>query len=80
MPLKDLKLVAIDFLDNGGAISADKGYCDYCKGKRDVKSSDSPLKAIISLVTSREAAYEDYIAVQGQLLMAYSELRTGESS
>ncbi|WP_298502238.1 biopolymer transporter ExbD [uncultured Maribacter sp.] len=78
--LSDLKLLAIEFLDNGGAISSDDFYCSYCKGKRDAKSSDSPLKAIISLITSRDAVYEGYISIQNELLLAYGELRSREAN
>lgn len=78
--LGDLKLLAKEFLDNGGALNSDKFYCSYCRGERNLKSSDSPQKAIISLVTSRDAVYEDYIAVQNELLMAYGELRSRESN
>jgi len=37
--------------------------------------SDSPDKAIISLVNSRGTSYEMYIAVQNELTAAYNELR-----
>ena len=35
--IKDLRLTAIDFLENNG-----KGTCAYCNGKKDALSSDSP--------------------------------------
>jgi len=37
--------------------------------------SDSPDKAIISLVNSRGTSYDMYIAVQNELTAAYNELR-----
>lgn len=79
LPLKDLKETAKVFLDNGGVLNSNNGYCDYCKGNRDVKSSDNPKKAIVSLITNRQTSYEDYIAVQNEILRAYNELRTRES-
>ncbi|MEC3905860.1 biopolymer transporter ExbD [Tamlana sp. 2201CG12-4] len=70
MELKDLRLAAVEFLDNGG-----DGSCDYCKGKKDPSSSDNPDKAIISLKNERETSYKTYIAVQNELVAAYNELR-----
>ena len=49
-----------DFIENNG---------------RDANLSDSPEKAIISLVNSRGTSYEMYIAVQNELTAAYNELR-----
>ncbi|MFD2564015.1 ExbD/TolR family protein [Aquimarina rubra] len=77
LQLEELKAAAIAFLDNGGGEAAE--YCDYCKGKRDPKSSDNPNKAIISLINSRETSYEAYIAVQNELVSAYTELRNREA-
>ena len=51
MVLENLRESAIEFLDNGGGTGEDA--CDYCKGKRDPKSSDNPDKAIISLKNER---------------------------
>lgn len=70
MELKDLRSAAKEFLDNGG-----DGSCDYCKGKRNKKSSDNPDKAIVSLKNERETSYKTYIAVQNELVAAYNELR-----
>jgi len=77
LELKDLKAMAIAFLDNGGGVNGD--YCDYCRGTRDPKSSDHPHKAIISLINSRETNYGTYIAVQNELVAAYAELRDREA-
>lgn len=70
MELKDLRMAAKEFLDNGG----DKS-CTYCAGKKDPASSDNPDKAIISLKNERETSYKTYIAVQNELVAAYNELR-----
>jgi len=70
MELKDLRIAAREFLDNGG-----DGSCSYCKGKKDPSSSDNPDKAIISLKNERETSYKTYIAVQNELVAAYNELR-----
>ena len=77
MDLKSLKRVTIDFLDNGGGLGRES--CDYCKGAKSTKSSDNPNKAVISLVNSREASYEMYVAVQNELVKAYTDLRNRES-
>lgn len=73
MDLKDLREAAIAFLDNGG-----DGSCSYCKGARDVASSDNPDKAIISLQNDSETSYEAYISVQNELVAAYYFLRDRE--
>lgn len=77
--LKDLRKKAVDFLDNGGAPSGTPEYCNYCKGKRDVASSDNPDKAIISLKNDRETKYSTYITVQNELVGAYNDLRNREA-
>ena len=70
MELKDLRKAAVEFLDNGG-----DGSCTYCKGKKDLSSSDNPDKAIISLKNERETSYAAYISVQNELVGAYNDLR-----
>jgi biopolymer transport protein TolR len=77
--IKDLRAKAMAFLDNGGAASGSPDYCSYCKGKRDLSSSDSPAKAIISLKNDRETKYGTYITVQNELVGAYNDLRNRES-
>lgn len=77
--LKDLKKLAITFLDNGGAPKNSEDYCDYCQGLRSDTSSDTPIKAIISLSSSRETSYATYIAVQNELVAAYNALRNREA-
>jgi biopolymer transport protein TolR len=74
LELSDLRKKAIEFLDN----NAD-GTCAHCDGKRDLISSDNPEKAIISLMNDNETKYEDYIAVQNELVAAYYFLRDRES-
>lgn len=68
--LKDVRSLAVAFLDNGG-----DGSCDYCQGAKDPKSSDNPDKAIISLKNERETSYKAYISVQNELVAAYNQLR-----
>ncbi|WP_298541754.1 biopolymer transporter ExbD [uncultured Aquimarina sp.] len=77
MELKDLRAAAVAFLDNGGG-SGDEA-CSYCKGDKDPSSSDNPEKAVISLRNNRETSYGTYIAVQNELVAAYTELRNRES-
>lgn len=74
--IKDLRSLAVEFLDNGGGVGEEA--CDYCQGKRDETSSDNPDKAIISLKSDRETSYKVYIAVQNELVAAYNELRNRE--
>ena len=73
MELEEIRAAAIEFLDNGGGKEEDS--CDYCKGKRDPRSSDNPDKAIISLKNERETSYAAYISVQNELVAAYTHLR-----
>ena len=73
MELEDIRAAAIEFLDNGGGTGEEA--CEYCKGKRDPKSSDNPDKAIISLKNERETSYAAYISVQNELVAAYIHLR-----
>ncbi len=68
--LKDVRSLAVAFLDNGG-----DGSCNYCQGAKDPKSSDNPDKAIISLKNERETSYKAYISVQNELVAAYNQLR-----
>lgn len=77
MELKDLRAAAKDFLDNGGGQGEDG--CDYCQGKGNPSSSDNPVKAVISLRNNRETSYKTYIAVQNELVAAYTELRNREA-
>ncbi len=60
MNINNLRNGAKEFLNNNG---------------KDPKLSDSPEKAIISLVNSRGTSYEMYISVQNELTAAYNELR-----
>jgi biopolymer transport protein TolR len=72
--IKDLRQVAIDFLENNG-----KGDCAYCEGKKSPQSSDNPDEAVISLMNDGETTYQTYIAVQNELVAAYYFLRDRES-
>jgi len=74
--IKDLRSLAVEFLDNGGGEGEDA--CDFCQGPRDPKSSDNPVKAIISLKNDRETSYKIYISVQNELVAAYNDLRDRE--
>ena len=74
--IEDLRSLAVKFLDNGGGKGEDA--CDYCQGDADPRSSDNPLKAIISLKNDRETSYKVYISVQNELVAAYNELRNRE--
>lgn len=75
--LKDLRLRAMEFLDNGGGVGEEA--CNYCQGAKDPTSSDNPDKAIISLQNDRLTSYKMYIAVQNELVAAYNDLRDREA-
>lgn len=83
--LKDIRQMAVDFIDNGAGIGnpvdgATEGKrCDYCKGKRNSSSSDHPNKAIISLQSDGETEYGSYVEVQNELMAAYNVLRNREA-
>ncbi|WP_459211249.1 ExbD/TolR family protein [Aquimarina rhabdastrellae] len=77
MLFEDLKAAAVAFLDNGGGQGEET--CAYCQGEGLIQSSDNPQKAIISLRNDRETSYEMYIAVQNELMAAYTTLRNREA-
>lgn len=82
--LKDLKEMAIAFLDNGAGRGNPVGdqpgpLCDYCQGAKNPQSSDHPEKAIVSMQNDGETAYGAYVEVQNELMAAYSVLRNRES-
>jgi biopolymer transport protein ExbD len=73
--LKDLKQIAIDFIDNAGGLDKDKKICDWCEGKQIPTSSDHPSKAFIAIKADRNTNYETYISVLDNLNKAYTVLR-----
>ncbi|MFV0248457.1 MAG: ExbD/TolR family protein [Tenacibaculum sp.] len=81
MELKDLKMAAMKFIDNGGGLGnpienqKEGKPCDYCKGDKDPESSDHPNKAVIAVESDRATEYGTYVVVQNELLSAYTELR-----
>lgn len=82
--VKDIKKLVMDFIDNGGGLSAPKEGgkpepCDYCQGAKDPSSSDHPTKAIVSLQSARGTSYGMYITIQNEIEAAYDELRSNLS-
>ena len=73
--LKELKQIAINFIDNGGGLDINKKTCDWCEGKQEKSSSDHPTKAIISVKTDRLTNYEIYISTLDVLNSSYTYLR-----
>jgi biopolymer transport protein ExbD len=73
--VKDLKQIAIDFIDNGGGLDKNKNVCDWCTGTKDPTSSDHPTKAFIAIQSGRNATYGYYISVLDQLTTANTFLR-----
>ncbi len=72
--IEQLRGKAMAFLDNGG-----DGTCTYCRGNKNIESSDNPVTAIISLKNDRETKYGTYITVQNELVGAYNDLRNREA-
>jgi len=75
MQIADLREATINFIDNGGGKDENGEECTWCGGKKDPASSDHPKKAIISLQSDRGTSYGTYIAVQNELVGAYTDLR-----
>ena len=85
MQIGDLREATMKFIDNGGgtaeALSKEElSVCTWCEGDKDPASSDHPKKAIISLQSDRGTSYATYIAVQNELVAAYSDLRNRYSN
>ena len=79
--VKDIKKIAMDFIDNGGGLgnSIDgqpAKECDYCQGAKNPLSSDHPSKAIVSLQSARGTTYGMYVSIQNEIEAAYNELRS----
>ncbi len=75
MKIENLREAAREFIDNGGGKDGEGNECTWCEGKKDPASSDHPKKAIISLQSDRGTSYGTYIAVQNELVGAYTDLR-----
>ncbi|QXP64392.1 biopolymer transporter ExbD [Polaribacter sp. HaHaR_3_91] len=73
--LKELKQIAINFIDNGGGLDINKNSCNWCNGSKNPSSSDHPTKAIIAIKTDRLTTYETYISTLDILNSAYTHLR-----
>jgi biopolymer transport protein ExbD len=73
--LKELKQIAIQFIDNGGGFDNNQQPCNWCEGERLETSSDHPSKAIISIETDRNTSYETYITTLDNLSSSYAFLR-----
>ena len=73
--LKELKQIAIDFIDNGGGLGTNNTSCDWCTGNKDKTSSDHPSKAFIYIKPANTANYETYITVLNDVNAAYTHLR-----
>ena len=73
--LKELKQIAVNFIDNGGGLDINKNNCNWCNGSKNPSSSDHPTKAIITIKTDRLTTYETYISSLDILNSAYTHLR-----
>lgn len=80
--VKEVRQIAMDFIDNGGGESAalpdgtPGSPCDYCQGAKSPDSSDHPSKAIISLQSDRGTSYGMYVSIQNEIEAAYNDLRS----
>ena len=75
LPITLLKDRVLSFIDNGGYAQGVNGYCDYCNGDRDIRSSDNPQKAVVALAPDRLTEYGTYVKVQNEITIAYNTLR-----
>ena len=73
--IKNLKQVAVNFIDNGGGTNSKGESCYWCNGKKEKTSSDHPEKALINFQTKRNTTYAAYISVHNEILAAYTQLR-----
>lgn len=73
--IEGVKQLIVDFIDNGAGTGVEGNKCSWCNGKKDIQSSDHPDKAVIKLQSSRNASYASYIAIQNEIIGAYSDLR-----
>ncbi|WP_165733090.1 biopolymer transporter ExbD [Polaribacter sp. 20A6] len=73
--LKELKQIAVNFIDNGGGLDINKNNCNWCNGSKNPSSSDHPTKAIITIKTDRLTTYKTYISSLDILNSAYTHLR-----
>lgn len=77
--LGSLRENLIAFIDNGGFPAQSDQHCDYCKGESLIHLSEHPSKAIVSIVSARNASYPVYVSVQNEVIGAYNDLRNRES-
>ena len=86
MTVDKIRQEAMNFIDNGGGTGnpmkdpktgemLPAAECNWCEGAKDPASSDHPNKAVISLESDRGTSYGTYIAVQNELVGAYTDLR-----
>lgn len=73
--ISNLKDITKKFVNNNG-----DGSCYYCQGEKSASSSDNPKKAVLSLQSSKQSSYNQFIAVQDALTEAYYELRNDYSN
>ncbi len=77
--IKEIKELVMEHVDNGGGVDADGNPCTYCMGGPDGSKSallsDHPSSAVISVKFDKGTSWEDYMALQGEIEAAYSELK-----
>lgn len=68
--LSEINELVTNFIDNNGDSS-----CNYCSGLQLKNASDNPSEAVISIETSSQSSYKQFIAVQDELTKVYYQLR-----
>ncbi|EDM43010.1 hypothetical protein SCB49_12334 [unidentified eubacterium SCB49] len=70
LALENLQDLIVSFIDNNG----DKS-CSYCLGEQDLKASDNPNVAAISIDVKATAPYKHFITIQDEITKSYEVLR-----
>lgn len=77
--IKGIKELVMEHVDNGGGVDKDGNPCSYCTGgpdgARSAGLSDHPSQAIVSIKFDKGTSWEDYMALQGEIEAAYSQLK-----
>lgn len=73
--ISELQNIVTNFIDNGAGLDKNNEACTWCKGNKNLKSSDHPSKAFISIKTDRETSYGTYVVILDKLNSSYEKLR-----
>ncbi|MDO5656376.1 MAG: biopolymer transporter ExbD [Flavobacteriaceae bacterium] len=77
--IKEVKNLVMEHVDNGSATDADGNPCTWCQGgpdgQRSALLSDHPKSAIVSIKFDKGTNWSDYMALQGEIEAAYTDLK-----